>query len=152
MAEASQHRDETRPADQVLVDTDVVSYLFRGDTRAEAYPPHLPGRRVAVSFMTIAELDRWILQRHWGTARRERLEAFLSHFTVYLVDRALCARSAEVSDAARRAGTPIQTADAWIAATALLHGIPLITHNRRDYAAVPDLLLVSESPMSSESI
>lgn len=46
--------------------------------------------------------------------------------------------------AARRAGRPIQTADAWIAATALLYGATLVTHNAADFAGVPGLLVVAE--------
>lgn len=41
-----------------LVDTDVVSYLFRRDSRAEAYRKHLNGELFVISFMTVAELDR----------------------------------------------------------------------------------------------
>ncbi len=40
----------------VLLDTDVVSFLLKGDSRAEAYVPHLQDRRLALSFMTVAEL------------------------------------------------------------------------------------------------
>jgi tRNA(fMet)-specific endonuclease VapC len=130
--------------DQVLVDTDVVSYLFRGDTRAGRYRPHLDGQRLAVSFMTIAELDRWVRERNWGPRRRTDLERYLRRFTVYLVNRALCLRWAEVSDAARRAGRPIQTADAWIAATAIAYGLPLVTHNSADHAGVGGLVVISE--------
>jgi tRNA(fMet)-specific endonuclease VapC len=39
-----------------VIDTDVVSFLFKRDTRAELYRPHLVGRRIVVSFMTVAEL------------------------------------------------------------------------------------------------
>ena len=36
-------------------------------------------------------------------------------------------------------------ADAWIAATALLYGIPLITHNPGHFVNVPVLAVVSEA-------
>jgi hypothetical protein len=42
-----------------VIDTDVVSFLFKRDTRAELYRPHLVGRRIVVSFMTVAELEAW---------------------------------------------------------------------------------------------
>jgi predicted nucleic acid-binding protein len=132
----------------MLVDTDVVSYLFRGDTRAERYRPHLRGTRPAVSFMTIAELDRWSRERNWGARRRAELEAYLGHFTVYLVDRHLCGWWADVADGARRAGYPIQTADAWIAATALAYRLPLVTHNGSDFAGVGGLTIVTEPDAS----
>jgi predicted nucleic acid-binding protein len=36
--------------------------------------------------------------------------------------------------------------DLWIAATALRHGLPLVTHNRRDFVDIPDLIVISEVP------
>lgn len=50
----------------VVLDTDVVSFLFKGDTRAEAYRPHLRGKIPALSFMTVAELYQWVFVRNWG--------------------------------------------------------------------------------------
>jgi|SRR5882724_2259679 len=41
-----------------IVDTDVVSMLFKGDTRAIAFRPLLTGRLLGISFMTLAELER----------------------------------------------------------------------------------------------
>ena len=41
--------------DFVIVDTDVVSFLLKGDTRAQAYRPHLQNKSLALSFMTLAE-------------------------------------------------------------------------------------------------
>jgi predicted nucleic acid-binding protein len=71
----------------VVVDTSVVSFLFRGDTRADRYRLHV---------------------------------------------------------ACRRIGQPIDGADAWIAATALLYGIPVVTHNPGHFARVPGLMVISE--------
>jgi len=45
-----------------IVATDVVSMLFKGDTRALAYRPHITGRLLGISFMTLAELERWMLE------------------------------------------------------------------------------------------
>jgi predicted nucleic acid-binding protein len=94
--------------------------------------------------MTIAELDRWALQRNWGLARQERMAVFLSQFTIILVDRALCRTWAAVGDQARRNGRPIQAADAWIAATAIALGIPLVTNNRSDFAGIDSLRMLPE--------
>jgi tRNA(fMet)-specific endonuclease VapC len=129
----------------VVVDTDVVSFLFKRDTRAEWYRPHLTGKLLVISFMTVAELDRWALERNWGEKRRSRMEEHLRNFVVYPFARALCLKWAEVSDRARRNGRPIQCADAWIAATAVLHGIPLVTNNGKDYTGVDVLTIISEA-------
>jgi predicted nucleic acid-binding protein len=132
--------------DGYVVDTDVISYLFRGDSRAEDYRPYLSGALLSVSFMTIAELDRWSLSRNWGQARIDRMEYFLSNFTVVLVDRTLCRTWARVTNQAQQKGRPIQAADGWIAASAVSLGVPLITNNRAHYAGVDDLIVIPEQP------
>jgi len=43
-----------------IVDTDVVSRMFKGDTRAFDY---ITARLLGISFMTLAELERWSLER-----------------------------------------------------------------------------------------
>jgi predicted nucleic acid-binding protein len=126
-----------------IVDTDVVSMLFKGDTRALAYRPHITGRLLGISFMTLAELERWSLERDWGQRRKLELAQHLTRYVVLPVNRELCGKWAEVSFAAKRKGRPIQTADAWIAASALYYQVPLITNNRGDYSAVDGLVLLS---------
>lgn len=44
-----------------VVDTDVVSYRFKKDSKARLYRPHMTGREWVLSFMTLAELDQWAL-------------------------------------------------------------------------------------------
>jgi tRNA(fMet)-specific endonuclease VapC len=135
----------TPPAPMAVVDTDVVSFLFRNDSRAALYRPHLAGRVLTISFMTLAELDQWSLERNWGAARQQRLAEHLADYTVYPYDRDLCRWWATVRVASRRLGRPIEVADAWIAATALLYGIPLITHNPGHFVNVPGLAVISEA-------
>ena len=48
--------------------------------------------------------------------------------------------------AAHAAGRRIESADAWIAATALLHDAPLLTNNLNDYLGVTGLTLISHTP------
>jgi tRNA(fMet)-specific endonuclease VapC len=129
----------------VVIDTDVLSYLFKGDPRAVHYASHLVGRVPVVSFMTLAELDAWADQRNWGQRRRERLERFLTSFTPHFPDRRLCRIWGAVTTAGQRAGRPIGPADAWIAGTALFLDAPLVTHNRADYASVPGLTVLSST-------
>ena len=49
----------------IVVDTDVVSLVFKQDTRAQTYLSALAAPDLLVSFMTEAELERWILQARW---------------------------------------------------------------------------------------
>jgi hypothetical protein len=68
----------------VVVDTDVVSLVFKGDWRAPIYLQSLSGRDLLVSFMTEAELERWILQAKWGPARVTRFRIFMKRFVSML--------------------------------------------------------------------
>jgi len=102
-----------------VVDTDVVSMLFKGDPRADRFRPHLTGRLLAISFMTLAELERWRLERNWGPVRIAELRQHLTAYAVLPADRELCTVWARTVVHARREGRTLQTADAWIAATAI---------------------------------
>ena len=93
--------------------------------------------------MTLAELERWSLERTWGQRRKLELAQHLTRYTILPVSRELCGKWAEVSFGAKRKGRPIQTADAWIAASALYYQVPLITNNRADYSVVDGLVLLS---------
>jgi tRNA(fMet)-specific endonuclease VapC len=136
----------TSPAPtSVVADTDVLSYIFKGDTRAAGFQSLLAGRSVAISFMTVAEMEFWAKERNWGHATRDRLERFLVGFAILYPDRALCELWGGVMATTRRAGRPIGPSDAWIAATALLFDVPLVTHNPADYAGVTGLQILSAS-------
>jgi predicted nucleic acid-binding protein len=128
-----------------VVDTDVVSLLFKNSAQASLYYPHLAGKLLIISFMTLAELDRWVLERNWGRARIALMEAHLQQFAVHPSDRTLCQIWAQVIFSERRQGRITSTADAWIAATAILNNVPLVSHNRRDFEKVEGLSLISEA-------
>jgi tRNA(fMet)-specific endonuclease VapC len=129
----------------VVVDTDVISFQIKSHTLASVYKPYLTDHIVLISFMTLAELEQWSLLANWGQPRHERMEAQLAPFTVIPSGADLCRLWAQVMVSARSAGRPIEAADAWVAATALLYDVPLITHNRSDYLGVRGLTLISHA-------
>ena len=128
----------------VIVDTDVISYTFKQDSRHVNYRPHLDDRILIASFMTIAELDFWAESHDWGARKRAELKVFLEPYVVIESDRELCRMWAAITDQVRRGGRKIQTGDAWIAATALLYNLPLVTHNAADYVGIAGLTVISE--------
>lgn len=75
-----------------VVDTDVISFLFKGHSLALEYLPYLANRTLIVSFMTIAELDRWVLEANWGAARQNRLREYLEPFAIFPYNRELCTK------------------------------------------------------------
>jgi hypothetical protein len=48
----------------LVVDTDVISYLFKEDTRADLYKPHLQGHLLLISPMTRAVSYLNVLTKH----------------------------------------------------------------------------------------
>ena len=128
----------------LVVDTDVASFLFKKDTRATLYAPHLSGHMLVISFQTLAELELWALSAGWGARRKRQLEQYLRRDIVQDSSPALCRRWAEVLDDARRRGRPVATADAWVAAAALFLDVPLVTNNESHFSSVPGLTVISE--------
>ena len=132
-----------------LVDTSVLSLILKRDTRAAAYLPHLAERVGVLSFITLAELYRWPEERNWGLRRRAALARLLESYEMAYPDEALCRRWGLLMAAVRRAGRPLPFADSWIAATALHLGLPLVTHNPRDFRGIEGLTVISEVPDAS---
>lgn len=128
----------------LVVDTDVASYLFKKDTRAALYAPHLAGHMLTISFQTFGELELWALAAGWGARRKQQLEYYLRRYIVQDSSPAVCRRWAEVQDDARRRGRPVATADAWVAATALFLDVPLVTNNESHFSFISGLIVISE--------
>ena len=95
----------------VVVDTDVVSLVFKGDSRAEKYLSALTAPDLLVSFMTEAELERWILQAKWGPERIVRFRTYMKRFVSVPSSRDLIVKWAEVMVVARSLGRRIEVAD-----------------------------------------
>ena len=129
----------------LVLDTDVLSFLYKRDTRARLYEPHLNDPPFIVSFMSLAELRRWTLERNWEEKRRQELEAYLTRYLILHSDDQMCDRWAQAINSARLRGRPIAPADAWVAATALLLDVPLVTHNRTHYIGIDGLRVISEA-------
>ena len=94
----------------------------------------------------MAELYQWAEVARWGEANRERLREWLTRFDILGYDDATARLWARVRAAREQRGHPLAAQDAWVAACALRHGLPLVTHNAADYAEIDGLTLISETP------
>lgn len=112
----------------LLVDSDILIDHLRGERRLTT-----EGRRIAVSVVSRCELFA-------GHDEADRLRRFLSPMVELPIDTVI----AELAGTTRRE-TGISTPDALIAATALTHGIALMTRNRRHFERVGDLRLIAPS-------
>jgi len=131
----------------VLLDTDVLSYLSRGDTRAQRYQRFLVGKTACISWQTVAEAYKWAEKRDWSETRRKWLETYLGEYLVLPLDRDTAWAWAIICAGREKRGRPISCSDAWIAASAIRWGCPLITHNERHFRDI-NCLVVNSDPQS----
>lgn len=128
----------------VLLDTDVYSFISRGDSRGEPFRQAAEGHRLCLSFATVAELYKGARKRGWSADRSQQMEADLQRYLVIEYDGALARTCGELLADRESAGRRMEEFDAWIAATALRHGIPLATNNRRHFDGIAGLILVGD--------
>lgn len=130
---------------QILFDTNVVSYLMKGGRLAEALCAAL-GKAVASDCL----YHRWRIVLRGGegevgqAARREKLETTLRNFVVVSYDHEIARCYGRIMTEQRKQRRTIATNDAWIAACAVRHGFPLVTHNTKDFNGISSLEIITE--------
>lgn len=117
----------------VVLDTDVASVLLRRRL-AEPLAGQLAGNALAVTFVTVGELTKWTLVRHWGPQRVETMRTFIAGLVVLPYDQRVAARWGELQAYAQLRGRSRPTNDSWIAACCLVRELPLATFNVKDFA------------------
>ena len=129
----------------VVLDTSVVSILYddKDDERYAVYQERLAGRRWLISFQTLEELLFGMHNGGWGEARRRRLSRHIGRFEVVWLEpnSKLVAISGRLRSDLKQMGRTLDVADAWIAATALMHRCPLASDDR-DFLGIPGLTLI----------
>src|SRR5689334_7011096 len=129
---------------RLVVDTDVASFIFKWHPEfAPRYVNIVRGSELIVSFMTVAEMRQGALDAKWGQRKCALLEAYLADFSALHSDSLLCSMWAAVRSESMQKGRPISSADAWIAATALVLSAPLVTNNPTDYRHLDKVRIVS---------
>lgn len=78
-----------------------------------------------------------------GCETNEVVTHHLALFAVIEVDETVAWEASRISRQLDRTGLHIGDNDVWIAATAVAHNLPLVSRNRRHFARVPGLQVVS---------
>jgi toxin FitB len=124
-----------------LLDTNVVSEIRRlePDPRVIAWLAGLEYRSGYLSVVSISEI-RFGIERAPPGKRRQLLEHWLEHeiavdFGARLlpIDEEVAERCGVIRGRALSGGRPMGVMDAFIAATADVHGLTLVTRNVRDF-------------------
>lgn len=126
---------------RLLFDTNIISYVINGHSFAKLYEKYFPGTVVCLSFMTEAELLRGAYKRKWGLGKLKNLFRFIERCQVLHSDALIVDMWARIKDLP---GKNLSDADAWIAATALVYDLPLVSHNADDFRLIPNLNLLTE--------
>ncbi len=124
-----------------LVDTDIISAHLRGvgvvTNRFLLYTG-----RLNLSVVTLAELKTWVLRKNTPQRYRQYLDALLRDFVILPLDETIADRFGEVGAELHDRGHQLATPDLLIAATALVNGLTVVTHNVHDFGRVPGLNVV----------
>jgi len=125
---------------RLLLDTSAYSAFMRGD---EAVVQSIRGARELC--LTPVVLGELLAGFRRGTRRKEN-EALLARFLasprvrVLALDEETADRYAIILNALRAAGTPVPTNDLWIAASAMQHGLKVLTTDAH-FAKIPQVAL-----------
>ena len=132
----------THHQDTLVVDTNVVSYIHRDDPIGRPYLDRMTGLRAVISFQTYEELMFGVLKAGWGQRRVDDLFGYVdATYEIVRYDLELVRVSARLRTESERRGCRLSTADAWIAATAILLGCPLLAHDK-DFGSPPNLCVI----------
>lgn len=130
---------------RIVLDTNIVSYLMKGGPLAEAYAPRVQGRLLSISFITVGELQFGAEKANWGKKKRAELERTLRNFVVIPYDHEIARCYGRLVAERQKSGKSIAINDAWIAACAVRHRIPLVTHNARHFNGITGLDVITET-------
>lgn len=131
--------------DKIILDTNIVSFFMKARPEAALYIPHVQGKLLFISFITVGEMYYGAEKNNWGEKRRKKLEATLRNFVVIPYDHEIARCYGRLFAERMRKGQPIAPNDAWIAACAVRHSVSLVTNNSKDFAGITALDVVTES-------
>lgn len=145
---SSRHQGRICPAwasDVLALDTNTLSYYFRGDAAVTRQMHALAPSELGVPALVVCE-QRYGLRRlppEAAAPRLQALELLLQPMQILAFDADCADLAATLRLALERQGTPIGPHDILIAATALRHDAPLVTRNEREFSRVPGLRVVN---------
>jgi tRNA(fMet)-specific endonuclease VapC len=97
---------------------------------------------LAVSVVTLGELFAWAKRRNAPAKREVGIRGFLRSCTILDADMRVGEQFGLLRADLLDRGIVVGELDVFIAATALIHNLTLVTHNTADYQHIPNLQIV----------
>jgi predicted nucleic acid-binding protein len=111
----------------LILDTNALSAILVGEPEIRSVIEKRGP--VLVPVIVLGEYEYGIHGSDRAPVIRQALDALVSRVNVLSVDRRTANAYAEIRFTLHQNGTPIPENDVWIAATARLHGIPILTRD-----------------------
>ena len=125
-----------------ILDTNTLIYFFRGQGNVAEHLLATPPGEVAVSAVTVYELEVGIAKSVQPAKRRRQFNELLDALSVLPFDPGAASAAARVRAALEQVGRPIGPLDMLIAGTTLAHRATLVTHNIREFRRVSKLAVI----------
>ena len=124
-----------------LVGSDWVIDYLAGVSDALDLLDRLADERIAISIVTYMEVHQGVERSEDPLKAEQQLSAFVASVPLLAISPAVARRCATLREALRRQGKRVnnRALDLLIAATAIEHGLTLVTRNVEDYADIPDV-------------
>ncbi len=113
-----------------LIDSDWVMSFLNGRAEAVALIVPILEEGIAISVVSYGEVLEGLLARSVGVRRLDDFEAFVGSVDLLSLDLAIARRYANVRAQLRAAGQIIPDNDIWIASTALVYGLALVSRDQ----------------------
>lgn len=126
-----------------LVDTDWIILHFRGNARVARRLEELSPEGIGLSVVSMGELYEGVYSASDPASSETALQLVLSGVDVLGIDDEVCRIFGQQRGRLRAANNLIGDADTWIGATAIRHGLTLLTNNRQHFERMHGLSIES---------